>query len=530
VRHHHFYMNGFLAGSDAAKPASAPPPTPDTLATSAPTSDAGPETTPEQPYEMPAPQTLSYHRALPLTGKPEKIIILLHGMSHSAAAMMRLARGVIREEEPQAVIYALNAPFFADPKQHPLAVKLHPRQDELRKVQNSRVWYELPKSRRNPRPELREPLSVGISHLHEMINLAKREHGLQEKDVHLLAFSQGCAPAFQVALERPDLAAVALLCGSTYDPELFGKGNITPTTAPIFYAAINQDDTVPGLLQEHTKFVMRRLKLPVTLHTTPAAAASHNQADGSLLRSVQYNKPTQLRFSLTHLHPKKLDKPLGPHDLFNPRSLIRRGDDGFGNLMVTGIEIQPQASSHWVNPAIGQALRIWHHHRLVLPEFGMTHLQDEHVARISIGLFERLWALKPVRLDANKPAPAPVWHQPHQTFGSLAGRALHHLKDGATRAMWLISRPLHRFFTLLPEPAERLLSQSLPQTSRSSRTRWSPEQRERVRIALEHLRKMEKADADQPTPPKSAPTAPAHWPEDKKQRFLHGLRHLRALD
>jgi predicted esterase len=481
-------------------------------------------------------QPFSFVQNLPRNKPIDKAIILMHGMFHNGSAMLKAAREEIRFHEPTAGLFALNGPFPADPAEHLAAQK--PRGGT-----GFRVWYALPKGRLYPRREIVAPMEVSVRHVHKMIAHIKRKYGLREDQIHILAFSQGCAPALQAIVERErqgrPLASAALLCGNAWDPDMFERTQntapredgppapsdktipptkqrwfdagvnwilrkraasveaVAPPTAsrepedeldtspmlpdgrgrtPLFYAYIEQDDTVPVALSWYTATFMRAHKMPVALHISPSYIAKIKVQKSRLVRTVTSERPSYLRFRAKLLGPGADGLPLpNPSDetvaqlpqgheiIRRPASriVLSRADDGFGNekIIVQDIKLKLVIDSHWVNPSIRHALTLWHSHGLLDPASGVTPLHRTKLPIITQNEVEYGWALSPTRLDSEKPVPVPEWLRPTITFNSMRAELRHLFWELAARAALATSRPIHHWFFHEPDPNTRTFQQ-----------------------------------------------------------------------
>ncbi len=400
-------------------------------------------------------QPFSFRARLP-KGEVKKAIILLHGMTHNAKAMLLKARSDLATLEPDAALYALNAPFTADPEQHRIAN--HPRHS-----QQVRVWFEMPSSRFNTRGEVVPQMRVSIAHVRRLIDHVKASHGLEEDQIYLLAFSQGCAPALQGVLDyerehKRGFGGLALLCGFAWDPAVYesaeSRTNRFPLQTRTFFAMVRQDDVVGNLLPLRTANFMKSQGMPVTLHTSPAHLVSHN--------GIRYRRPSYLRFDRAQMTVDGEGvKPLGPSDIWRGKAIIRftKADDGYGNESLSRPDVEQsfRPTAHFVNSSIRTALELWHAHGLVDPQFGAQPIDMVRFPRVTQKMIEYGWAAAPIRLEADQAQPLPAWHSRYEHSATLRQRFTHLCTAGLGIAFACLAAPFQRWLYHHPSAFDRVI-------------------------------------------------------------------------
>jgi phospholipase/carboxylesterase len=175
--------------------------------------------------------------------KPDRLIMLLHGVGANGGDLMSLA-DCWREHFPTAVFVAPNALEPFDEPDYP----------------NAWQWFSL----RDITPDNREGrVQQAAPYLNTFIDTQLQEYGLQDQDLMLVGFSQGTIMALYVALKRTRPCAGIL----GYSGRLAGAESLEPvTTKPRILLIHGTEDYVIPIAE------LQAAKLALEAHNVPVAA------------------------------------------------------------------------------------------------------------------------------------------------------------------------------------------------------------------------------------------------------------------
>jgi phospholipase/carboxylesterase len=145
----------------------------------------------DNPSPLPLPDTLQW---LPASGRPEQLMILLHGWGASAADMAPLAQ-VLRQQFPQAAVLA---PQGFEPVDTGLA---------------GRQWFSLAGITEANRPAR---VAAALPALADWVRAAQQAAGLGPIATALVGFSQGSIMALELIQQHDSLAGRVLAFAGRY--------------------------------------------------------------------------------------------------------------------------------------------------------------------------------------------------------------------------------------------------------------------------------------------------------------------------
>ncbi|MFW2829132.1 alpha/beta hydrolase [Sphingomonas sp. ID0503] len=208
------------------------------------------------------PASYSGERLLPASGgKPQQIVLLLHGFGSNAADMIGLA-SLWRAALPDTLFVAWNAP------------------QPCHGAPGGFQWFGLHSFDR-------QALSAGVRHaatgLNAQIDALLAEHGLSEDRLLLTGFSQGTMMALHIALTRDrPVAGVAGYSGILADP--LTRGVVSRPPILLIHGAA--DSVVPASGYHQTVRELRTLGLEVEAHLQPGL--DHSVDPDGIARGLRF--------------------------------------------------------------------------------------------------------------------------------------------------------------------------------------------------------------------------------------------------
>lgn len=192
--------------------------------------------------------------------KPKQLVVLLHGYGADGQDLIGLAPYLARSL-PDAAFVAPNAPepcdmspmgrqWFAIDLDDPARASGDPQ----RMVQRYGAM--------GSRADTVAPL------VHAFLDQERDRHGLQEKDVALIGFSQGTMLSLHVGLRRTAaLAGIVGFSGALLGGETLAEEITSP--APVQLIHGDSDEMVPALAMFHAAGALGAAGLPVGFHVSP---------------------------------------------------------------------------------------------------------------------------------------------------------------------------------------------------------------------------------------------------------------------
>lgn len=323
------------------------------------------------------------------------VVLLLHGLSQNGAGIMRAGRDLVRELVPDAAIIAPDGYYGADPDQHPRARKVRGRDKSF-------GWFDLPNGHLFPGHKLGRSIRPSVDCVHELIDKTLEKYGIDESKLYIVGFSQGGAIAIQAAIERKNACAgVANICGPFFDPKIVGVPEAR-SKPPIFYGVDLGDEVTPAGLAYHAMTVLKRLKLPVTMHVTQAAPSE------DITKYDRNGRPYIVSQS----------QPGSPY-LIEHKKYYR---DKSGELHYSSTF---EKTGHWLNPGMRaglvhcfRTLERPHAALRAADSLGLSQLSRTLTPRITARRLAVWWMLHPTVLTSHQPSvlrPTTRWnHLVHQ--------------------------------------------------------------------------------------------------------------------
>lgn len=188
----------------------------------------------------------NFYEHAPKNGKPEQIVILLHGLGSNGRDLISLA-SYWAENLPQAVFISPDAPFSCDmmPPGYP----------------DSFQWFSLKTF--DPHAMLNGAKDV-FPIVEEFITAQLRRFGLMHDKLALAGFSQGTMTSLYVATHLPEKIAGVL----GYSGALLWDEEVTHKP-PVHLVHGMMDTVVPVHAWYHAREVLLQNEFEVTGHTTP---------------------------------------------------------------------------------------------------------------------------------------------------------------------------------------------------------------------------------------------------------------------
>lgn len=206
--------------------------------------------------EPPAPpaftdKPLSGPEVMPPSGKPDALIVLLHGYGSNGAALIELAP-YFQAALPNAAFLAPNAP------------------QECPGAPGGHQWWPIVTMERGERAYGAYYAAIAVN---AFIDAALKRFGLKEDRLVLVGFSQGTIVALQAGLTRDNkLAGIIGYSGAVADPERLQTE--IRSRCPILLVHGEADDALPLHYLEEAKEVLERLVWPVRTVTVPGLGHS----------------------------------------------------------------------------------------------------------------------------------------------------------------------------------------------------------------------------------------------------------------
>ncbi len=220
----------------------------------------------------PAP-TLQFLQNAPENGAVAQLVVLLHGYGRDASLMKKLSDEV-RTRLPQALILMPHAP--EDMEEHVgddnvLRVPEQLRDDHTQEFTpgSRRKWFSI---RGASLDELTHRILVVTDLVNDFITHHMQVHGLQDKDVALMGFSQGGVVALYTAYMRAQ--SVACVVGHS---TLFMPGMTLTSKMPTLYLyGLDDEEFPPSRYEEAARLLSAQVPdttvraVPGLRHTTNA--------------------------------------------------------------------------------------------------------------------------------------------------------------------------------------------------------------------------------------------------------------------
>lgn len=141
--------------------------------------------------------------SLPAAGRPEQLVLLLHGWAADGHAMAPLA-DALRAEFPQAALVAPHAPHAADSG-----------------ARRGRMWYSIAELTPEVWPDR---VAAALPPLHDWVREQQRRLGVDAAATCLAGFSQGAILALELCVRHDGIAGRVLAFG--------GRFVVPPLAAP----------------------------------------------------------------------------------------------------------------------------------------------------------------------------------------------------------------------------------------------------------------------------------------------------------
>ena len=185
---------------------------------------------------------------LPASGEePKQIVVMLHGLGSNGDDLISLVPA-LRDALPEAVFVSPHAPFACD---------MAPFGFQWFSLQS---WSEA---------AMLDGVCRAAPILNRYIDAQLEAYGLEDKDLILLGFSQGCMMALHTALRRPKpCAAVLGYSGAFVGSVEVHRADLT-SKPPVSLIHGALDAVVPLFAYQDAKTKLEALGVPVEGHVSP---------------------------------------------------------------------------------------------------------------------------------------------------------------------------------------------------------------------------------------------------------------------
>jgi predicted esterase len=315
------------------------------------------------------------------------VVVLLHGRAQNAQLMMRASLPAIRAENPQAIIYAVQAPHDTPlGEENDLTQKImRRRQHGLDSRTTCHDWFSTSQKAGGYEAYLkyREQFCATVAQVGRFLDRALTRHGVDESALTVIGFSQGGIVGLDAVLARARPATMMGFCSLYLGPVM----GLQPQCHPrIFWGQMQGDEVLDSALNNRSLRGLRELDeqgSPVTLYLDPGQKVITRKrlANGGITVEMTLQAQSKMQVERRHIV------------------------DDFGRKH-RQVSISPTA--HYVSEHMLRAALLYQR-GLIAPEFGLNPIR--RVSPPQTALY-RAWTrlAQPAHQVA---APTTAWHKLH---------------------------------------------------------------------------------------------------------------------
>lgn len=235
------------------------------------------------------------------------VVVLLHGRAQNAQLMLRASLPAIRAENPQAIVYALQAPHDTPMgEEDDLTQKImRRRQHGLHSRTTCHDWFSTSQKAGGYEAYLnyREQFCTTVAQVGRFLDHALTRHGVDESALTVIGFSQGGIVGLDAVLARSRPATMMGFCSLYLGPVM----GLHPKCNPrIFWGQMQGDEVLDSALNNRSLRGLRELDeqgSPVTLYLDPGQKAITRKrlANGGITVEMTLQAQSKMQVERRHI-------------------------------------------------------------------------------------------------------------------------------------------------------------------------------------------------------------------------------------